>query len=243
MKKLLYLLGCIMINHITAAQYTFVEYDPSYKQRMIELAFQEKEKLFIGYSVTSRLPEFMKKAHIQQMDQENQKLMESNCDNPIVRKLLVLDNDRLAGYVIYMKMREASLESIEKAYQKNLETMPESTRSQIPPFNPSAYQGTMPDLKKTDAECQEFIKIDAIVVSTDMRRKGYGEALLRATLDDSKKRWPAVTTIELTVNKDNPAAIALYEKLGFTRPATPSIMMNNMMGSVTYEKSLVSSKL
>lgn len=58
--------------------------------------------------------------------------------------------------------------------------------------------------------------IDFIGVREESRKKGYGERLLISTL-----RWmfnfPKVNQVGLTVKMNNPAALRLYEKIGFRR--------------------------
>jgi len=55
-------------------------------------------------------------------------------------------------------------------------------------------------------------------VAKNNQRKGYGEKLLRATLDSLKKM--SVGTVSLIVHDMNTKAQALYEKCGFVRQST-----------------------
>lgn len=54
-------------------------------------------------------------------------------------------------------------------------------------------------------------------VLPDYRRRGLGEALLRACI--AKAKHKGITRIELAARADNVSAIRLYEKLGFLREA------------------------
>ncbi len=70
-------------------------------------------------------------------------------------------------------------------------------------------------------------------VSAPWRGKGIGEKLMRATLGAAQKK--NFTSIRLDVWTNNAPAIALYEKLGFTRtrtyskPETPARMLHDMI--------------
>jgi len=57
--------------------------------------------------------------------------------------------------------------------------------------------------------------IDSFEVDKDHRRKGVGTKLLKRAIDLGKKY--NVNSIELNVNKDNAAAIKLYEEVGFKK--------------------------
>ena len=70
----------------------------------------------------------------------------------------------------------------------------------------AAYAGTWHILEEAH--------ITNIAVDADERRKGYGEALLKYILDDCYKEMIKYLTLEVRVS--NKAAIALYEKYGFT---------------------------
>ena len=54
-------------------------------------------------------------------------------------------------------------------------------------------------------------------VLPDYRRRGLGEALLRACI--AKAKVKGITRVELEARADNVAAIRLYEKLGFVHEA------------------------
>lgn len=69
-----------------------------------------------------------------------------------------------------------------------------------------AYAGTWHILEEAH--------ITNIAVDVNHRRKGYGEALLKHILDDCYKEMIKYLTLE--VRTSNKAAIALYEKYGFT---------------------------
>jgi ribosomal protein S18 acetylase RimI-like enzyme len=58
------------------------------------------------------------------------------------------------------------------------------------------------------------IELTYIGVATDQRGKGIGETLLREFIQASRSR--GYHSIVLSVEKENSAAISLYEKAGFT---------------------------
>lgn len=55
-----------------------------------------------------------------------------------------------------------------------------------------------------------------LVVRDDFHRQGIGERLLRALIEQADD-WLGLRRVELLVHASNTGAIALYEKLGFTR--------------------------
>lgn len=57
--------------------------------------------------------------------------------------------------------------------------------------------------------------IDSVEVEPDHRREGIGTKLVEKAIGLAREN--NVDSIELNVNKDNIAAISLYEKLGFTK--------------------------
>ena len=58
--------------------------------------------------------------------------------------------------------------------------------------------------------------IDFVGVSGDDRRRGYGTALVGEISRALAKR-ASITKVSLTVSTENPAALALYDRLGFTK--------------------------
>lgn len=60
------------------------------------------------------------------------------------------------------------------------------------------------------------VYVAELVIDTEYRRKGRGEALVRALFD----RLPEGTAVELRVGADNEVAQAFYRKLGFEYVAT-----------------------
>ena len=61
--------------------------------------------------------------------------------------------------------------------------------------------------------------IEDVFVADDARGSGLGRALMVAALDVARKR--GCRRAELDVNEANPAALGLYESLGFGRKSTP----------------------
>ncbi len=93
----------------------------------------------------------------------------------------------------------------------------------------------LPDILKKDISAHEYYIIEAdgviagyacvwrvlevaelmdICVTADMRRHGLGQALLAAAMLDAKERGAESMTLE--VRRGNAAAIAMYEKHGFS---------------------------
>jgi GNAT superfamily N-acetyltransferase len=56
--------------------------------------------------------------------------------------------------------------------------------------------------------------LEDLFVREEARRAGLGSALVEAAIE--RARWRGCARIELGANEANPAAIALYEKLGFS---------------------------
>lgn len=57
--------------------------------------------------------------------------------------------------------------------------------------------------------------LHALQVDHRAQGKGYGKACLQALADVAREAWPEIKGLELSVDADNDAAIALYAKHGF----------------------------
>jgi GrpB-like predicted nucleotidyltransferase (UPF0157 family)/ribosomal protein S18 acetylase RimI-like enzyme len=64
----------------------------------------------------------------------------------------------------------------------------------------------------------ERVHLTRVIVKPSARREGFGRALVRELLRRAESRYARVS---LNVNRGNPAAIALYESLGFRRADRP----------------------
>jgi len=61
--------------------------------------------------------------------------------------------------------------------------------------------------------------LEDLYVRDEARRQGVGEALLRSVIERARERRSR--RIELDTNEDNAAAIALYERVGFSAHSKP----------------------
>jgi ribosomal protein S18 acetylase RimI-like enzyme len=57
--------------------------------------------------------------------------------------------------------------------------------------------------------------LHALQVDQRAQGKGYGKACLRALPEAARQAWPEIRGLELSVDADNAAAIALYAKHGY----------------------------
>jgi len=57
--------------------------------------------------------------------------------------------------------------------------------------------------------------LHALQVDHRAQGKGYGKACLQALADVAREAWPEIKGLELSVDADNDAAIALYGRYGF----------------------------
>lgn len=57
--------------------------------------------------------------------------------------------------------------------------------------------------------------LHALQVDQRAQGKGYGKACLQALPDVARQAWPEIRGLELSVDADNAAAIALYSRFGY----------------------------
>jgi ribosomal protein S18 acetylase RimI-like enzyme len=57
--------------------------------------------------------------------------------------------------------------------------------------------------------------LHALQVDQRVQGKGYGKACLQALPEAARLVWPEIRGLELSVDADNEAAIALYARFGF----------------------------
>ncbi|KPU57306.1 acetyltransferase domain protein [Pseudomonas fluorescens] len=57
--------------------------------------------------------------------------------------------------------------------------------------------------------------LHALQVDQHAQGKGYGKACLQALPETARRAWPEIKGLELSVDADNEAAIALYARFGF----------------------------
>lgn len=209
--------------HVLCAeqQVKIIDYTPSHKDGVMEIVFQEPLRFFAGSSVVKR--GFMP---AEVFAFENSKEMENVFNDKLRIKKVLVDGQKVIGFIEFFKTKEMSLESLKTQCQ-----------AQGLPFDEKQVLAMMPYLKKTDAECAEFVKIECLAVSTTCRRKGFGRKLMQHALDTIQQLWPTIKKVQLDVNADNDSARKLYETEGFIaseiQPAYAALM-----DTVQYEKVL-----
>ncbi len=201
---------------------TILNYNNSHKDAVLKLAFEDVLKFFCGSEVVTRgiMTE-------EEFTQENKKGMEAILNNPHSVTRVLLNENKLVGFVEFNKTREQSIEAILKMI--TAQGLPTCTEEQL--------AATIPQLKKTDAECKDYALIECLAISRDCRGKGFGKMLLKDALDKIKKSWPSLDQVRLTVNESNTVARKLYESHGFI-PNPNQLPHLTMMKIIEYQKSL-----
>lgn len=223
MKKLL-LSFLLFSPHVFCSSVEIVSYDSSYKDRILEISFEDKEKFFIGYDIN--LPEAVKNDMLKMFDAENRKMMVARCDDDKCYKKVLLVDGTVVAFVMYFKTQEQSLESVKRLLKE--QGQPDCDEEKLLVY--------CPHLKKTDAECEQFVLFESIAVAKDFRRKGYARTLVRHVIKDCCALSPKVSKIKLNVNATNNAARSLYKSEGFVESESQGLAF--MPGIVCCEKSL-----
>lgn len=193
--SLLVILSFLHTNYPLA----IVEYDQTYKDTLVDIAFQDPELFFPGYRI---IPESLRNTLYEALKQE---LCES-FEHPLKYKKVLIDKtNNVLGFAVYFKTNEELMR-------------------------------TNPGLKRTNAECQEYVLLESIAINKEHRKKGYGKMLLHTVLEAYKKEWPTLTTIKLNVDKDNTVARSFYESEGFIMCDSQPLYAT--MQVVQYEKTL-----
>jgi len=209
----------MLVGHSKQAEViTIADYKPEYKDAIMEIGFQDPELFCPGREL---VPVAMRSM----IDAETKKEFAANCDNPLACKKVLLDaNGSVIAFVVFYRTHDSSLETFRR---KN----PEAT------FTDEQLLTANPTLKRTDAECENYILLEGIAVSQEHRGKGYGHMLIKVALEESKLKWPEVDVIHLHVNANNSVARGLYASTGFVvSKEQPQLMV--MIKAVQYEKSL-----
>lgn len=208
MNKLILTLLLVLCSINSIKGVTISDYDPSHKDSIIEISFHDPKLFFCMY-----MPE---------AESVNKQEMLAACDDPLKYKKILLDNNKVVGFAIYFKTQEQSLDSIKRALG-NL------------PCNEEQLFAAMPNLKRTDAECEKFIFLESLAISKDYRGKGHGRMIIKDIFEDCKKKWPEIHRIILNVNANNAVARKLYESEGFIVSKNQPM---SFMGIIQYEKKL-----
>jgi ribosomal protein S18 acetylase RimI-like enzyme len=217
---LLSALFCLQVFNIHP-EVTINNYDISHKDAVMEIVFQDPYNFFCGSDAVTR--GFMQHEFFMA---ENKKGMEAVfADSFKIKKVLIKDG-HVIGFIDFCKSREMSLESLKLMLEAN-----------GTPCNEDQLSLIMPTLKRTDAECREFILIECLAVSQKYRGNGFGRTLMRSAIQEIKTAWPELKQVCLNVNATNKVARKLYESEGFVVcPTQPSHLV--MMNVIQYEKSL-----
>ena len=220
MKKFL-LFSMLLISHISFLQGEIRSYGVADKDAVMEICFQDPLQFFSGSHVVKL--GVMTEEHFMS---EGRKEMEAILNETLKVKKVLIDSGKVVGFIEFFKTKEMSLESLKRKME-----------SKGLPFDEKQVSTVMPHLKKTDAECEEFIEIESIVVGKNSRGKGYGRALLKDAEDTIKQLWPTIKIIQLNVNEQNPVARKLYESEEFAVSSNqPAHLV--MMKVVEYTKEL-----
>lgn len=191
-------------------------YESAHKNSIVELSMQDPEMFFPGYRSVPVAQRSL-------VNLQGKQSMEVSCDEPLKYKKVVLnDENQVAGFIVYFKAKEQSVESVKALMAQHGQIL---TDEQILVQNPT--------LKLTDAECDYFILLESIVVDKNHRGKGLSKLLVQAMFEDCAQRWPNVKTFKLNVNDYNSIAINLYEKLGFV---LADVQLLQFMHVLQYEK-------
>jgi ribosomal protein S18 acetylase RimI-like enzyme len=211
------ILGVMPLEAGNSYNVSIQDYQGSHKANILEIAFQSPNLFFSGY-------EMIPAENRAVVDEINHQEMDASCDEPLKYKKVLLEDGEVAGFVIYFKAKEQSVESIKRILaEKNIQL----TTEQILAQNPS--------LKLTDAECVDYVLLESLAVSVSSRGKGYGRKLVGVAVTECKNRWPQVNVIKLHVNENNTVARNLYESEGFV---LSEFQPFKVMKVVQYEKSV-----
>jgi ribosomal protein S18 acetylase RimI-like enzyme len=220
MKKLLISLLCVSTVFCAQQESACIfDYEQPQKETVMGICFQDPLQFFGGSQLVSNGAWSM-----EHFVEENKKGMEAIFADPLRVKRVMIESGRVAGFVEFFKTKEQSLESLKR--QMNLS-----------PEQEAQIVAMMPNLKKTDAECETFVLLECLAVSRDFRRRGYARALVNDSIEQIKQKWPMATRVQLNVNAANENARKLYESEGFILSAVqpPHLVM---MGDVQYEKAV-----
>ena len=109
---------------------------------------------------------------------------------------------------------EISLEAEQQYVERMLKQIEQRQRVQVLAFAGNQLIGNT-EITLSDGAADHVGEL-GIAVAQPYRGQGVGEVLMRAVHDEAVARLPGLKLVTLTVFGNNPAAISLYRKLGYT---------------------------
>lgn len=223
-KLFLFLLSFVTFNVFSSEVFTakIIPYDIAHKDAVLAIAFEDVLKFFCGSDVVTKglLTE-------EQFIEANKNEMDKILSNPKSIIQVLIADDKVVGFVEFIKSREHSIEGMIKMMAEQ----------GLPACSEEVLVAANPNMKKKDAECINYALIECLAVSKDFRSKGFGKALLKNALATIKQLWPSLEQVRLTVNESNSVARKLYESLRFE--SNPDQLKHLiLMKIVEYHKSL-----
>lgn len=221
MNKLILSLVCSFTIMGAEHAATIIDYNETHKDAILDIASQDAHNFFFGYQlVTKGL------VTADAFKQQNLAEFTTSLNNPLRIKKVVIVSGKVVGFVVFFRTKEMSLETAKR-----------NCEARGVPFNEQIITSMMPNIKKTDAECEYFAKIEGIAVSRDFRKKGHGKALIQAAFATIKQEWPMVKKTVLEVTISNEPAQKLYESQGFIKSKLQPAHAF-MMEIIQYEKEI-----
>lgn len=222
MKKLLIVIFILLQIFCVVAQFEIVDYNGEHKDGIIRIALQNMKVCFGGYELVER--GLMSPATwICQIREGLASFLE---DNTKITKVLI-DSDKVAGFIIFGKFREISLESMKR----------QISQEQLAGFNEELLLANVPELKRFESECEFHPKIELLAVCKGFRRKGYGRMLIKDAINTMQALWPDIKQIRIEVSYDNNEAISLYVSEGFVFSSQQHGLLK-CQNTAQYEKNL-----
>ncbi|MFT6765154.1 MAG: ribosomal protein S18 acetylase RimI-like enzyme [Alteromonas naphthalenivorans] len=255
-------LCALLLLPVSLFTVSIVEYKPEYKDAVIEISLQNKDTLFsdsglekkvsyafaglgvatglvgrqfsnsivrnafyvgaAGYALVSGV---IRLDSAFDFSKKKERMVEAMLQDDSKNKSILVDSqDKVIGFVVTYKDKESTLEDIRKKYAFSNERVDAATLRQA-----------FPDAKETEEECKEYSKIECLAIDKDQRRKGFGKLLMNSGIHKAQEE--NASWAELDVASHNKSAIALYEKIGFTRS---EVQPNGfgLLGIVQYRKAL-----
>lgn len=224
MKKLVFIiLVCAsVIGCNGATDVSIVDYGPGHKDGIMEIAFQDPELFFPGYSAEG--------------EAAYKKQMLSDCDEPLKYKKVVLDSDgKVRAFAIYFKSHESGRNIISSFFVVIVSKLISVVSRLMPAEFASAMRRLVESMQTTEGE-GDYVLLESIAVSQDSRGMGYARKLIQVVFEESRQKWfDIVSIVKLHVNESNTGAVKLYESEGFNRSEAQSMAW---MKITQYEKAL-----